>query len=94
MKSKRILVNKNPAYEKCPSCHKANVIRRSRARNNKEKLVKAFTFYRMFRCTSCGWRGYRSTITITIGSLQRLMMYIASLLILGFIILEILKRFI
>jgi predicted RNA-binding Zn-ribbon protein involved in translation (DUF1610 family) len=40
----------------CPDCGER--IHRSHTRGFNEKLVKAFTPYRAYRCHECGWRGW------------------------------------
>jgi len=41
----------------CPSCGSGEVYR-SKARTLYEKLRKAHTLKRVFRCHHCGWRGW------------------------------------
>ena len=41
----------------CPSCGSGEVYR-SKARTAYERLRKAHTVKRMFRCQHCGWRGW------------------------------------
>ncbi len=40
----------------CPACGLS--VHRSRARDWKEKLVRAVSPYRPYRCHDCGWRGW------------------------------------
>ncbi len=42
----------------CPHCGKFGTLHRSRSRNLKERLVKFFLPYKIYRCSECGWRGY------------------------------------
>jgi predicted RNA-binding Zn-ribbon protein involved in translation (DUF1610 family) len=42
----------------CPHCGKFGTLHRSRSRNFKERLVKFFLPYKIYRCSECGWRGY------------------------------------
>jgi hypothetical protein len=44
-------------YQYCPSCINARV-HRSRARNLMERVRRGMTSERLFRCESCGWRGW------------------------------------
>ena len=40
----------------CPRC--GSHIHRSRTRGLTERLIKALTSFRTFRCKDCGWRGW------------------------------------
>jgi hypothetical protein len=46
-----------PLYQYCPSCVTARV-HRSRARNFVERMRRHRSAERLFRCDSCGWRGW------------------------------------
>jgi FlaA1/EpsC-like NDP-sugar epimerase len=46
-----------PLHQYCPSCITARV-HRSRARNFFERMRRNRSAERLFRCTSCGWRGW------------------------------------
>jgi hypothetical protein len=43
----------------CPTCQSRN-IQRSRSRSRWEAWRKEITGKRLFRCRSCGWRGWRA----------------------------------
>lgn len=45
--------------EACPHCGKFGTLHRSRSRNIYEKLVKFFLPYKIYKCSECGWRGFR-----------------------------------
>jgi predicted RNA-binding Zn-ribbon protein involved in translation (DUF1610 family) len=47
-----------PGSDPCPSCGSREVYR-SKARTFYEKLRKAHTLKRLFRCHHCGWRGWK-----------------------------------
>lgn len=89
----QILFLRDPGYAKCPSCKNVNSLHRSRARDMKEKLIKATKLYKIYRCKSCGWRGYLATIIITTKSIKIFFWYVLIALLSGVIIREILKRF-
>ena len=42
----------------CPECD--SQVRRSRVRGMGERLLKALSPYRVYRCRECGWRGWLS----------------------------------
>ncbi|MGE5432572.1 MAG: hypothetical protein ACM3QX_15925 [Syntrophomonadaceae bacterium] len=92
MRNLAIFNFKNPAFDKCPSCQKTGVLHRSRARNIKEQLVKKFTFYSLYRCKGCGWRGYRSKLRVTSRSFANLFYYGLIILAAAFVVWSILKR--
>jgi predicted RNA-binding Zn-ribbon protein involved in translation (DUF1610 family) len=87
----KIIVSKNPVFDKCPECGAIGTLHRSRARNTKEMLIKALTPFKLYRCKKCGWRGYRSTITLTLGSLKALLLYLVLALITAYIVLFAMK---
>jgi len=43
--------------ESCPHCGKFGTLHRSRSRNFKERAIKFFLPYKIYRCSECGWRG-------------------------------------
>lgn len=92
MKKLEILADKNPLFGKCPSCNKLGTMHKSRTRNFKEGLIKQFTFWNVYRCKSCGWRGYRSTLSFTSKSLINLAYYAVIILVVAYVILTILKK--
>ncbi len=89
----KILVDKNPLFDKCPDCNELGSLHRSRARNTMERIIKGATFFKLYRCKKCGWRGYRSTLTITWSSIKLLSLYIFLAAVVGYIVLFVIKRF-
>jgi len=89
-----ILFRLDPTYSKCPSCKASNTLHRSRARNFSEKLLKLAGILKVYRCKNCGWRGIKSTLVITSESLKKLFYVILLAIAAGFIILQILQRFV
>ncbi|CUS77634.1 hypothetical protein JGI7_01422 [Candidatus Kryptonium thompsonii] len=45
--------------EVCPHCGKIGTLHRSRSRNFYERAVKFLLPYKIYRCSDCGWRGFR-----------------------------------
>ncbi len=45
--------------EPCPHCGKFGTLHRSRSRTFYERAVKFFLPYKIYRCSECGWRGFR-----------------------------------
>ena len=94
MVSQGLFYRKNPLYEKCPSCSSLNSIRRSRPRNIRERLIKNLTLLAPYRCKKCGWRGFRTRFIITKQSLKNGLLYILLIIFSGFIVYQLLKRFV
>jgi predicted RNA-binding Zn-ribbon protein involved in translation (DUF1610 family) len=94
MKNHKSIFKKNPLFDKCPSCGEMNSLHRSHTRNWKEGLIKKFSFFKIYRCTKCGWRGYLSTININFSTLKFVVYYFGIAVIAAFIVLEILRKFV
>jgi hypothetical protein len=56
-----------PSDQACPSCA-APTIYRSKARSLPERVRRNFSDLRLFRCTSCGWRGWLLPLQFDNGS--------------------------
>lgn len=91
MLDKLLKVN-NSFNLKCPSCGEVNRIRRSHSRNIREKFFNHFTFYKIYRCKNCGWRGYLINIRFGISTLKVVLIYIMIAVIVGFITYQIISR--
>lgn len=89
---KRLLAPTNPALGRCPDCKKTGTLRRSKTRSTKESILKNFTFYKIYRCRECGWRGYLATLNFGMDSLKTLGFYILIAILAAFIIRFILIR--
>lgn len=94
MQNLRVLVPTNPTYGRCPDCKELGVLRRSRSRSIWEKIVKKITFFDIYRCRKCGWRGYKSKLKLTFGSVKTLLIYIVLMLITAAVIRFVLTKFI
>jgi hypothetical protein len=58
-----------------------------------EQIIKKITFYKLYRCKECSWRGYLSTIILTSESLKAALMYTVLILITGYLIRLVLLKF-
>lgn len=94
MKDLKIIYSVNPVFKKCPECGKVGFLHRSRARTMKEQAIKRFTFWNIYRCKECGWRGYLSNLTITKNSLRNLAIYVVLAGVTAFIVKFVLTKFI
>lgn len=82
----KVIYSRNPLFEKCPECKKVNTLHRSRPRTVTEKLAKYFSFYKVYRCNSCGWRGYRFLFTFTWDSVKALAFYSAMVIVTFYVV--------
>lgn len=88
----RAYYNINPAMQNCPSCKSPGSLMRSHSRSTLEKIFNKLTFYKIYRCKKCGWRGRKRTIAITSKSLLIMALYIVLIVGVAFITYQILKR--
>ena len=89
----KIFVQRDAAFTKCPDCKKSGFLRKSRSRSIFESIVKKITFFKVYRCRQCGWRGYRSTLVFSFESFKTLVIYIAIALVCAFAVKFIINRF-
>ncbi len=82
----KILISKNPIFDKCPKCKEWDSLHRSRARSLGENIIKMIPLWNIFRCKACGWRGYRFTFTFTTESLKVIGLYVVLIFIAAFIV--------
>lgn len=92
LKKSKAIYKIDPTFHSCPSCKASGTIIRSHSRNLTEKLINKLSFYRHYRCKSCGWRGILSTIKITPTSLLVFLLYLIAISLSAFITYQILKR--
>ncbi|KAB2907252.1 MAG: hypothetical protein LC102_10330 [Ignavibacteriales bacterium] len=94
LKTKRVGFRKDASFSKCPSCKQYNTLRRSKTRNIFETIVKGGTWFKVYRCSNCGWRGYKSTFVLTRDNLKMLGIYIIIAFATGFAVKFIIQKFI
>ena len=75
MQTAKVLIRRNPQFGQCPSCKKVGTLHRSRSKTMTEQIMRKVSFFRIYRCKECGWRGFRSTLVITRKSLRNVFMY-------------------
>jgi predicted RNA-binding Zn-ribbon protein involved in translation (DUF1610 family) len=76
---------------KCPSCKNENTLRSSRARNVKEKILKAISFCEVYKCKKCGWRGWKIIISFKQKVIRKLFLYLLLMILAALIVYRILK---
>lgn len=86
MVGKKILVNRNPIFGKCPKCKAIDTLHRSRPRKITERILSLIPVWKIYRCKTCGWRGYRMAITFSSNSLRLLFLYGLLILITAFVV--------
>lgn len=76
----------------CPVC--GDRVHRSHSRGLKEKLFKALTSYRAYRCRDCGWRGWfgRSNSLVRRSTLRTIISVLLTLIITTLIALYIVEK--
>ncbi len=90
MQNYKTIFKRNPLFEECPSCGEMNSLHRSRTRNWKENVVKRISFFKIYRCKLCGWRGYLSTINLNISTLKFIAVCFFATVIVAYFVLTIL----
>ncbi|MGK9476640.1 hypothetical protein [Melioribacter sp. OK-6-Me] len=94
MKYYKIFISKDPQYSRCPKCNAEFTLHRSRARNMIEQIIKKITYFKIYRCRQCGWRGYLSTIVITSESFKAILVYSFLILFTAYVVKILIGRFV
>jgi hypothetical protein len=82
----------NPLFAKCPSCSSSDTLRISRARNSIEKIVKILSWYDLFRCKKCGWRGYKSSLVLNFRWFKKIIIYLVMMALTAFLVYQVLTK--
>lgn len=77
--------------KRCPSCKNENSLRISRPRNSKEKLIQILTFFRIYRCKKCSWRGLKINYSFEANVIKKMVIYLLLMLMAAFIVYNLLK---
>jgi predicted RNA-binding Zn-ribbon protein involved in translation (DUF1610 family) len=94
LKSKRVVFQRDASFSKCPSCKQYNALRRSKTRNLFEGFIKNVTWFKVYRCTNCGWRGYKSIFILTLDGIKAVATYLFIALVTGFAVQFVIQRFV
>jgi len=81
----------NIHYSKCPSCKSESTLRNSRARNTKEKIIKAITWFELYKCKKCGWRSWKANFVFEQRVIKKILFYILLMVIAAFVVYNLLK---
>lgn len=92
MPKSAVLFKRNPTFGGCPSCKELNTLKKSHSRNTKEKIINGIGIYHTYRCPKCGWRGYLTSVALSLYSIKRLLIYLSILVITLFVSYQILRR--
>lgn len=87
-------IHKDASLDTCPECKTAGALRRSRARNFRENIIKRSKIFNIYRCRECGWRGVKTSFSFRKISLKVILFDILLILISALIIRYIIIRFV
>jgi hypothetical protein len=90
MNQAKIFFRRNPAMGKCPSCKSIGTLNKSHSRTVSEKIVKNLTFYRLYKCKECDWRGFLAIVFFTSRSVFNLLLYLILFSFAGYVIYKLL----
>lgn len=85
------MTSRNSKKTKCPSCKSESTLRNSHARNTKERIIKVITWFELYRCKKCGWRGWRTNIVLEQRAIKKIIIYTLLMMIAAFIVYNLLK---
>jgi hypothetical protein len=68
-----------------------NSLRNSRPRNSKEKIIRIITFFELYRCKKCGWRGWKLNFLFKARTIKKILFYIFLMLLASIIVYSILR---
>ncbi|MBE0572573.1 MAG: hypothetical protein IH618_13605 [Ignavibacteriaceae bacterium] len=85
------MTSRNSKKTICPSCKSESTLRNSRARNTKERIIKAITWFELYRCKKCGWRGWRTNIVLEQRAIKKIIIYTLLMIIAAFVVYNLLK---
>lgn len=85
------MASRNLHISKCPSCKSESTLRNSRARNMKEKIIREITWFDLYRCKKCGWRGWKANIILEQRVIKKLLLYGLLMIIAAFVVYNLLK---
>jgi uncharacterized protein with PIN domain len=78
-------------FSKCPSCKSESALRNSRARDTKEKIIKAITWFELYKCKKCGWRGWKANFVFDQRLIKKMLFYVLLMIIAAFVVYNLLK---
>ncbi|MEI7811743.1 MAG: hypothetical protein WCJ01_04880 [Ignavibacteria bacterium] len=93
MKKLNFFFKKDPVFDRCPGCNGLGTLHRPKTKNWKESLIKNLTFFKLYRCRTCGFRGYIPVWRITFHSFITLGYYVVIVLIAAYLILKVLNNY-
>ncbi|MCU0364221.1 MAG: hypothetical protein MUE93_00900 [Ignavibacteriaceae bacterium] len=85
------MVSRNSKKTKCPSCTGESTLRNSRARSTKERIIKAITWFELYRCKKCGWRGWKTNIVLEQKAIKKIIIYTLLMIITAFVVYNLLR---
>ena len=85
------MASKSLHFSKCPSCKSESTLRNSRARVTKEKIIKAITWFELYKCKKCGWRGWKANFVFDQRLIKKMLFYVLLMIIAAFVVYNLLK---
>jgi hypothetical protein len=92
MNKLRIFISKQGLLLKCPACHNADTLHKSKSRTFKENILKNLFFWGYYRCWECNWRGLISNKALAKQSFKILLLYVILAIVSSLVILVILNN--
>lgn len=92
MKNQSLFSRRTPDISRCPSCSLPGTLHRSKGRSLSERIIKKITFFKIYRCSQCGWRGYLSTFKVAKISVRNISYYLVFAVVVAIVVREIIKR--
>jgi predicted RNA-binding Zn-ribbon protein involved in translation (DUF1610 family) len=89
---KNNIFNKNPLFQECPGCGDSNMLRKSHPRGWNEALIDSLTFYKVYRCRKCGWRGYLSTFNASAITVKAIIFYVLMVVLAAYAVILVLSK--
>ena len=93
MKIRYLVIKYNPLFDKCPGCSQDSRLHRSGRTSFTGQLVTYLTLHRLYRCSSCGWRGFLFTFMFSSRSLTEIFLYTGVAAVACILLSQILSRF-
>ncbi len=85
------MVSQSLKKSKCPSCKSESTLRNSRARNNSEKIIRFISWFELYRCKKCGWRGWKANFVFEQRVIKKILFYSLLMIIAAIVVYNLLK---
>ena len=90
--TRKLRISRSKLYHsKCPACSNENTLRNSHARTTKERIIKTLTWFELYKCKKCGWRGWKMNIYFEQRLIKKIILYVLLMIIAAFVVYNLLK---